>query len=404
MPATSLEHIRVLDLTRVLAGPWCTQNLADLGADIIKVERPETGDDTRSWGPPYAKNQDGSESTEAAYYLTANRGKRSVTVDIATLAGQEIIRQLAMQSDVVIENYKVGQLKKYGLDYASLAALKPDLIYCSITGFGQTGPYAARSGYDFMIQGMGGLMSITGEPDGEPQKAGVAIADLMTGMYATIAVLAALNHRDRTGVGQYIDLALLDVQVAMLANMGSNYLVSGEVPTRWGNAHANIVPYQTFATSDGHIIVAAGNDMQYRRFVEVGGCPELASDPRFITNPQRVELRDILVPMLAAMVRKKTKAAWLQLLEKAGVPCGPINNLDEVFNDPQVQARRCVFELPHSTAGNVKLVANPIHMSATPPRYHAAPPLLGQHTDDILQGLLGYSGLQLNQLKNKKIV
>jgi len=404
MPITSLEHIRVLDLTRVLAGPWCTQNLADLGADVIKVERPKTGDDTRSWGPPYAKNKDGSDSTEAAYYLTANRGKRSVTIDIAAPEGQEIIRQLVMQSDVVIENYKVGQLKKYGLDYASLAALKPDLIYCSITGFGQTGPYAARSGYDFMIQGTGGLMSITGEPNGAPQKAGVAIADLMTGMYATIAVLAALNHRDRTGVGQYIDLALLDVQVAMLANIGSNYLTSGQLPARWGNAHANIVPYQTFATSDGHIIVAAGNDTQYRRFVEVGGCPELANDPRFITNPQRVELRDILVPLLAAMARKKTKAEWLQLLEKAGVPCGPINNLDEVFNDPQVQARQCVFELPHSTSGNVKLVANPIHMSATPPRYNAAPPLLGQHTDDILQTLLNYSEQQLNQLRNKKII
>lgn len=399
MQPTSLEHIRVLDLTRILAGPWCTQNLADLGADVIKIERPNIGDDTRSWGPPYANG-----STEAAYYLTANRGKRSVTVDIATPEGQEIIRQLVLQSDVVIENYKVDQLKKYGLDYASLSALKPDLIYCSITGFGQTGPYAARSGYDFMIQGMGGLMSITGEPDGEPQKAGVAIADLMTGMYATIAVLAALNHRNRTGVGQYIDLALLDVQVAMLANMGSNYLVTGEVPTRWGNAHANIVPYQTFATSDGYIIVAAGNDAQFRQFVIAGGCPELAQDPRFLTNPQRVELRLILVPMLEEMVRKKSKADWLALLEKTGVPCGPINNVEEVFNDPQVQARQCAFELPHPTAGHVKLVANPIRMSATPPRYNAAPPLLGQHTEEVLCGLLGYSEGQLNQLRDQKIV
>lgn len=405
---TSLEHIRVLDLTRVLAGPWCTQNLADLGADVIKVERPDMGDDTRSWGPPYAKDIDGNNSSEAAYYLTANRGKRSVTVDIASSEGQQIIRHLVMQSDVVVENYKVDQLKKYGLDYASLCQLKPDLVYCSITGFGQTGPYAARSGYDFIIQGMGGLMSITGEhddlPGGGPQKTGVAITDLMTGMYATIAILAALNYRERTGVGQYIDLALLDVQVAMLANVGSNYLASGQVPKRWGNAHANIVPYQTFATSDGHIIVAAGNDSQYRHFVEAGGCPELANDARFSTNPQRVVLRDTLVPMLAEMVKKKTKTEWLELLENAGVPCGPINKLDDVFNDQQVQARQCAIELPHPTAGKVKLVANPIHMSATPPRYNTAPPLLGQHTNQILYELLGYSEQQLNQLRRKNII
>lgn len=405
---TSLEHIRVLDLTRVLAGPWCTQNLADLGADVIKVERPGVGDDTRSWGPPYAKDVKGCNSTEAAYFLTANRGKRSITVDIASPEGQQIIRDLVMQSDVVIENYKVGQLKKYGLDYASLCALKPDLVYCSITGFGQTGPYAARSGYDFIIQGMGGLMSITGErdelPGGGPQKAGVAIADLMTGMYATIAVLAALNHRDRTGVGQYIDLALLDVQVTMLANVGSNYLASGQVPKRWGNAHANIVPYQTFATSDGHIIVAAGNDSQYRKFVEAGGLPELADDPRFATNPQRVELRNMLVPLLADMVRRKTKAEWLELLEKSGVPCGPINNLDDVFNDPQVQARQCAIELPHPTAGSVKLVANPIRMSATPASYKEAPPLLGQHTDEVLRELLDYPDKKLDQLRDKNII
>lgn len=409
MPTSCLQHIRVLDLTRVLAGPWCTQNLADLGADVIKVERPGIGDDTRAWGPPYAKTRDGSDSTEAAYYLTANRGKRSITVDITTPEGQDIIRQLVMQSDVVIENYKVGQLQKYGLDYASLSALKPDLIYCSITGFGQTGPYAARSGYDFMIQGMGGLMSITGTADGktangEPQKAGVAIADLMTGMYATIAILAALTHRDRTGVGQYIDLALLDTQVAMLANMGSNYLVSDQVPKRWGNAHANIVPYQAFATSDGYIIVTAGNDTQFCQFVIAGGCPELANDPRFSTNPQRVALRDILVPLLEDMVKKKSKAQWLTLLEQVGVPCGPINNLEEVFNDPQIQARQRVLTMPHPTAADVKLVANPIHMSVTPPCYHTAPPLLGQHTDDILLDLLGYSKQQLMMLRDQKII
>ncbi len=405
---TSLQHIRVLDLTRVLAGPWCTQNLADLGADVIKVERPGVGDDTRSWGPPYAPDAEGKNSSEAAYYLTANRGKRSITLDIATPEGQQVIRNLVMQSDVVIENYKVDQLKKYGLDYASLSALKPDLVYCSITGFGQTGPYASRSGYDFIIQGMGGLMSITGErdelPGGGPQKAGVAITDLMTGMYATIAILAALTHKERTGVGQYIDLALLDVQVAMLANVGSNYLSSGKTPKRWGNAHANIVPYQTFATSDGHIIVAAGNDGQYRQFVLAGGCPELATDERFLTNPQRVELRDTLVPLLAEMVKKKSKAEWLALLEDAGVPCGPINRLDEVFADPQVQARECEIKLPHPTAGNVKLVASPIRMSETPPRYDVAPPLLGQHTDQILHELLGYSADQLAQLREKKVI
>ncbi|MET3105335.1 formyl-CoA transferase [Oxalobacteraceae bacterium GrIS 2.11] len=407
-PARSLEHIRVLDLTRVLAGPWCTQNLADLGADVIKVERPGVGDDTRSWGPPYARDADGNNSSEAAYYLTANRGKRSITVDIASPDGQQIIRELVMQSDVVIENYKVDQLRKYGLDYATLSGLKPDLIYCSITGFGQTGPYAARSGYDFIIQGMGGLMSITGErddlPGGGPQKAGVAIADLMTGMYATIAILAALTHRDRTGTGQYIDMALLDVQVAMLANMGSNYLHSGQSPKRWGNAHANIVPYQTFATSDGHIIVAAGNDGQYRKFVEAGECPELADDARFMTNPQRVQLRDTLVPMLAEMVRKKTKAQWLALLEESGVPCGPINNLEEVFNDPQVQARECAIELAHPIGNNVKLVASPMRLSATPVQYDVPPPMLGEHTAQILQGALGYSTEQITQLREKNII
>ena len=406
--SASLQHIRVLDLTRVLAGPWCTQNLADLGADVIKIERPGIGDDTRSWGPPYAKDADGNNSTEAAYYLTANRGKRSVTLDIASPEGQAVIRHLVMQCDVVIENYKVDQLKKYGLDYASLSALKPDLVYCSITGFGQTGPYAARSGYDFIIQGMGGLMSVTGErddlPGGGPQKAGVAIADLMTGMYATIAVLAALTHRDRSGEGQYIDMALLDVQVAMLANMGSNYLSSGTAPKRWGNAHANIVPYQTFATSDGHIIVAAGNDGQYRKFVQAGECPELATDPRFLSNPQRVELRDTLVPILAEMVKKKSKAEWLELLENAGVPCGPINKLDEVFNDPQVRARECAIELDHPTADKVKLVASPMRLSGTPVQYDRSPPLLGQHTDEVLQQLLGYSANQLDQLRDKKVI
>jgi formyl-CoA transferase len=404
----ALGHIRVLDLTRVLAGPWCAQNLADLGADVIKIERPGAGDDTRSWGPPYLRDADGNDTTEAAYYLAANRGKRSVTLDIASAEGQKIVRALARQSDVVLENYKVGQLKKYGLDYESLKREKPDLVYCSITGFGQDGPYAQRAGYDFIVQGMGGFMSITGErdelPGGGPQKAGVAISDLMTGMYATLAVMAALTHRDRSGEGQYIDMALLDVQVAMLANMNTNYLSSGNRPKRWGNAHPNIVPYQTFATADGHIIVAVGNDGQYRKFVETGGRPELASDERFATNPMRVRHRDTLVPLLAEMVKTKTKQQWIAALEAAGVPCGPINNLDEVFDDPQVVARGVQIDLPHPTAGNVKLVGSPMKMSATPPRYDMPPPLLGQHTDEVLRDLLQQSPEQIAALRERGVV
>ncbi|MFZ6849654.1 CaiB/BaiF CoA transferase family protein [Undibacterium sp. RuRC25W] len=408
LPKTALGHIRVLDLTRVLAGPWCAQNLADLGAEIIKVERPGCGDDTRSWGPPYLKDGDGNSTTEAAYYLAANRSKQAITVDIATPEGQAIIRELAAISDVVLENYKVGQLKKYGLDYESLRQVKPDLVYCSITGFGQDGPYAHRAGYDFIVQGMGGFMSLTGErddlPGGGPQKAGIAITDLMTGMYATIAVMAALTHRDRTGEGQYVDMALLDVQVAMLANMNMNYLTTGNPPKRWGNAHPNIVPYQTFATADGHIIVAAGNDGQYKKFVHAGGRSELAKDPRFSTNPARVQHRDTLVPILADMVKLKTKADWLILLETAGVPCGPINKLNEVFEDPQVKARQMQIDLPHPTAGTVKLVASPMKLSATPINYASAPPLLGQHTDSVLQRLLNYDANQLASLKEKHII
>ncbi len=404
----ALGHIRVLDLTRVLAGPWCAQNLADMGADVIKVERPGAGDDTRHWGPPYLKDAEGRDTSEAAYYLAANRGKRSITIDIASPEGQELVRRLARQADVVLENYKVGQLKKYGLDYDSLKREKSDIVYCSITGFGQDGPYAQRPGYDFIIQGMGGFMSITGErddlPGGGPQKAGVAIADLMTGMYATIAVLSALTHRDRTGEGQYIDMALLDVQVAMLANMNTNYLASGNPPKRWGNAHPNIVPYQTFPTADGHIIVAVGNDGQYRRFVEAGGRPELALDERFATNPMRVRHRDTLVPILAEMVKTKTKQQWIDALEAAGVPCGPINNLDEVFENPQVQSRGMRVDLPHPTGGDVKLVGSPIKMSQTPPGYDMPPPMLGQHTQEILRDVLGQNEEQITALREKGVI
>ncbi|KAB0642941.1 CaiB/BaiF CoA transferase family protein [Burkholderia latens] len=404
----ALSHIRVLDLTRVLAGPWCAQTLADFGADVIKVERPGAGDDTRHWGPPYLKDAAGADTAEAAYYLAANRNKRSVTVDIATPEGQQIVRELAAQSDVVLENYKVGQLKKYGLDYDSLRAVKPDLIYCSVTGFGQTGPYAHRAGYDFIVQGIGGFMSITGErdsePGGGPQKAGVAIADLATGLYSTIAVLAALAHRDRTGEGQYIDMALLDVQVALLANMNTNFLASGKPPVRWGNAHPNIVPYQTFQTSDGWIIVAVGNDGQFRKFVEAGGRPELADDERFATNPSRVRHRDTLVPILAEMVKARDKADWIGALEAAGVPCGPINELDEVFDNEQVVARGMQVSLPHPCGADVKLVRNPIRMSATPPDARTAPPLLGAQTEDVLRDMLGYDAARIAALKAKQAI
>ncbi|WP_312518837.1 CaiB/BaiF CoA-transferase family protein [Massilia sp.] len=404
----ALGHIRVLDLSRVLAGPWCSQNLADLGADVIKIERPGSGDDTRAWGPPYAKDAEGRDTGEAAYYLSANRGKRSVTVDIASPEGQDLLRELARHCDVVLENFKVGQLKRYGLDYESIKAIKPDIVYCSITGFGQDGPYAHRAGYDFLIQGMGGLMSVTGErddlPGGGPQKAGVALTDLMTGMYATIAVLAALTHRDRTGEGQYIDMALLDTQVAMLANVGSNYLNSGKAPQRWGNAHANIVPYQTFACADGHIIVATGNDGQYRKFVEAGGRPDLATDERFTTNPLRVKNRDTLVPLLAEMVRTKARDEWIALLEAAGVPCGPINDVGEVFANEQVRAREMAIELPHPDAGRVKLVRNPIRMSATPATSGVAPPLLGQHTGEVLRDVLGRSEEEIAALRERGVL
>jgi crotonobetainyl-CoA:carnitine CoA-transferase CaiB-like acyl-CoA transferase len=404
----ALSHIRVLDLSRVLAGPWCAQTLADFGADVIKIERPGAGDDTRHWGPPYLKTPHGADTREAAYYLAANRNKRSVTVDIATAEGQRIVRELAAKSDVVLENYKVGQLKRYGLDYESLRAVKPDLIYCSVTGFGQTGPYAQRAGYDFIVQGLGGFMSITGERDGEPgggpQKAGVAIADLMTGMYATVAVLTALAHRDRTGAGQYIDMALLDVQVAMLANMNSNFLASGTPPARWGNAHPNIVPYQTFQTSDGWIIVAVGNDGQFRKFVEAGGRAALADDERFATNPARVRNRDTLVPLLAAMVRERSKREWIDALEAAQVPCGPINDLREVFDNEQVIARGMQVDLPHPSGGTVKLVRNPINMTETPPRATVHPPTLGEHTEEVLRSVLGYDDARIAALRTQQVV
>lgn len=383
-----LAGIRVLDLSRVLAGPWCTQNLADLGADVIKIERPGTGDDTRTWGPPYLKDDNGNDTSESAYYLSTNRNKRSVAIDFSRPEGAELVREMAKQCDILVENFKLGGLKKYGLDYDTLKEINPKLIYCSITGFGQTGPLASLPGYDFMIQGMGGLMSITGErddlPGGGPQKAGVAVTDVITGMYATVAVLGALHERNRSGLGQYIDLALLDSHIAMLANQNLNYMTSGVAPRRYGNAHQNIVPYQVFEASDGHLIVAVGNDGQFRAYCEVLGRPDLADNPDYATNSQRLRNRDELVPVLVDIMKKKPRDHWLDALQDVGVPCGPINNLDEVFDHPQVKAREIWREIEHPVAGKAPTAANPIRYSDTPIEYRMAPPLLGQHTDEVL--------------------
>ena len=400
--AGALSHIRVLDLSRILAGPWAGQILADLGADVIKVERPGPGDDTRGWGPPWIKDDQGHDTSVAAYYLCANRNKRSITVDITQPEGQDIVRRLAAQSDVVLENFKLGGLKQYGLDYDSLKAVNPRLVYCSITGFGQDGPYAPRAGYDFLIQGLGGLMSITGRPDGEPgagpMKVGVALTDILTGLYATNAVLAALAWREQSGEGQYIDMALLDVQVACLANQAMNYLATGSNPRRMGNAHPSIVPYQDFPTADGHMILAIGNDGQFARFCEVAGRPELAADVRFATNRARVENRAELIPLLSEITATRTTAEWIGQLEARAVPCGPINGLAEVFADPQVQARGLAVKMPHPEAGEVPLVASPIRLSKTPVEYRRAPPLVGEHTDEILADLgvdaAGIAGLR----------
>jgi len=392
-PAGALAGLRVLDLSRVLAGPWAGQLLADLGADVVKVERPGQGDDTRAWGPPWLDDGEGRATSEAAYYLSANRNKRSITVDLSEPEGQRLVRELAAQADIVIENFKVGGLEQYGLDHASLRAQNPRLIYCSITGFGQTGPYAPRAGYDFLIQGMGGLMSLTGRPDHEagegPMKVGVALTDVMTGLYATVAMLAALSHRERTGEGQHIDMALLDVQVACLANQASNYLVGGAVPHRMGNAHPNIVPYQEFPTADGYMIIAVGNDGQFGKLCAALDHAEWASDERFTTNPQRVKHRAELIGLLREVTSTRNTADWVAAMEGAGVPCGPINTLDRVFEDPQVQARGLRIEMPHPLAGTVPLVANPIRLSESPVAYRQAPPTLGQHTDEVLAEWLG---------------
>jgi crotonobetainyl-CoA:carnitine CoA-transferase CaiB-like acyl-CoA transferase len=408
LPQGALSGLRVLDLSRVLAGPWASQLMADLGADVVKVERPGAGDDTRAWGPPWLTGSDGQPTAESAYFLSANRNKRSVTIDLGQPEGQLLVKELAAKADILIENFKVGGLAQYGLDYASLKELNPRLIYCSITGFGQTGPYAPRAGYDFLIQGMGGLMSLTGRPDGAegegPIKVGVALTDVMTGLYATVSVLAALAHRERTGQGQYIDLALLDVQIACLANQSANYLIGGIVPGRMGNAHPSIVPYQDFPTADGYMIIAVGNDGQFASFCRAIGRPEWAADERFATNPQRVRHRDELIASIRSVTVTRTTVEWIAAMEVAGVPCGPINSVDKVFADPQVQARGMRIEMPHPYADTVPLVANPIRMSESPVQYRRPPPTLGEHTEEVLDSWLAMGESRVAELRLKKIV
>lgn len=405
--AGPLSHLRVLDLSRVLAGPWAGQVLGDLGAEVIKIERPETGDDTRSWGPPYMQGTDGS-SELSAYFLAANRNKQSLAIDIAHPEGQELVRKLVAESDVVLENFKVGGLKRYGLDYDSLKRVNPKLIYCSITGFGQDGPYANRPGYDFLIQAMGGLMSITGQPDGEPgegpMKVGVALTDIVTGLYATIGVLAALSHRDRTGEGQYVETALLDAQVACLANQAMNYLTTGKAPTRMGNAHPNIVPYQDFPTADGNMVLTIGNDQQFSRLADVLGHPEWASDERFATNRARVTNRRELIPQLRQATVMRSTREWVEILERKGVPCGPVNTLDQVFEDPQVLARGMKQTVSHPELGEVPTVGNPIKLKLTPVTYRTAPPLLGEQSDHVLHQVAGLSPGEIRVLRERGVV
>ena len=401
-----LQGLRILDMSRILAGPTCTQMLGDLGADVIKIERPGVGDDTRKWGPPYIKDAEGNDTTESAYYLCANRNKRSLTVDITKPEGQELIRKLAGKCDVLIENYKVGSLKKYGLDYAGMKTDFPDLVYCSISGFGQNGSKSHLPGYDFMIQAMGGIMSVTGEVDGSPMKVGVGIADVMCGMYAAVSILAAIRHRERGGIGQYIDLALLDSQAAWLINSGSNYLTSGQDQHRLGNAHPNIVPYQVFQTRDSYFVLAIGNDAQFRKFCEFAEAPELPDDPRFKTNTDRVLNRDVLVPMVNDLTMRLSTQHWLEGLEKLQIPCGPVNTIKEVFDDPQIQHREMEISMPHPLSGKgaVSLIGSPVKMSKTPVSYRYAPPTLGQHTDEVLQELLGINEAERSELAERGII
>jgi crotonobetainyl-CoA:carnitine CoA-transferase CaiB-like acyl-CoA transferase len=398
-----LSHIRVLDLSRVLAGPWAGQNLADLGAEVIKVERPKFGDDSRTYGPPWVKDLEGRDTTDSAYFTSANRGKKSITLNISKPEGQKLVRELARVSDVLIENYKFGDLARYGLSYDDLNKINPRLIYCSVTGFGQTGPYREHPGYDFMIQGMGGMMSVTGEPDGipggGPQRAGVPVADIITGMYATIAISAAIAHRAESGIGQHLDLALLDSQIALLAYQNTNYFATGNPPKRIGNLHPNIVPYQPFKTSDGDVILACGNDNLFRKFCEAAGCAELAEDARFAGNGKRVENRAELTRLLQAVFARRSTRDWVETLEAAGVPNGPINDVAQVFEEPQVKARSIRVELDHPVAGKLPTVASPMRFSATPVEYKLAPPVLGQHTEEILRSLLQLDDAAIARLR-----
>ena len=405
---TALGHLKVLDLTRILAGPWATQNLADMGAEVIKVERPVVGDDTRTWGPPFLKDAEGKETRDSSYFLSANRGKQSVTVDIAMPEGQEIIRRLAKDADVVVENYKVGTLARYGLAYEDLRKINPRIVYCSVTGFGQNGPYAALPGYDYVFQGMGGLMSITGVPEGEPgsapMKSGIAISDLLTGMYATSAILAALEHRHVSGEGQYIDMSLLDCVVTITSYQAINYFLSGKVPERMGNAHSNMVPYQVFKCREGDIIIAVGNDGQYAAFCKVIGVPHLATDPDYATGPQRNRNRKALIPLIAEAMLVRTMEEWVPLLEAKNVPCGPIYNLKQVFEDAQVRHRDMQRSLPHSAGVQAPSVANPIRLSDTPIQYGRSAPLLGEHNRSILQDRLGLTPERVAELQSKGVV
>ena len=398
-----LTHIRVLDLSRVLAGPWAGQNLADLGADVIKVERPQAGDDSRAFGPPWMKDAAGRDTTESAYFMSANRGKKSITVNLAHPEGQRIVRELAARCDVLIENYKVGDLDRYGLGYRDLSARNPRLVYCSVTGFGQTGPCRERPGYDFMAQGLGGLMSISGEPDevpgGGPMRAGVPVIDIFAGMYATIAICAAVAHCAQTGRGQHLDVALFDSCLALLANQGETYLATRENPSRIGNSHPTIVPYQVFRTADGAMILACGNDNLFGRFCAVAGCESLAQDPRFARNEDRVNNRSLLVPKLAETFSKRTTTDWVSALDAAGVPCGPINTLAQAFAEPQAEARGMTFNLPHPLAGEVALIGSPMKFSGTPVRHELPPPVLGQHCEEILRGILGMSAEEVARLR-----
>lgn len=406
--AGALSHLRVLDLSRILAGPWATQNLADLGADVIKVERPRAGDDTRAWGPPWIRDEEGNHTGDSTYYAAANRGKQSITVDIASADGQAIIKELVAVSDVVVENYKIGDLKRYGLDYESLSAVNPLLVYCSITGYGQSGPSAHKPGYDFVFQALGGLMSITGErddvPGGGAQKVGIAIADVMTGMYATIAILAALNHRDVSGRGQYIDMALLDCVVALGGNQVTGYFSSGQVPFRYGNAHASLVPYQVFATADSEIVVTVGNDAQWQSYCEAIERRDLAEDERWAKATGRIVGRETLIPELAKTMRTRSSADWVERLEALGVPCGRINNYQQVFEDPQVVHRGLRVDLPTEDGGTVSTIASPLRLMGTPVQYQRSPPKLGSSTESVLRSLLNKSDAELDAYRKSRVI